>query len=587
MRKKITSFILSVCILASSLFFSTPVQAETAKDAYMGVNDAFVLLKSVFQGLGAVTGIVDMDTLVNSYLKADEYWSSRYDETNGTVDISGSDSPIYYNSENNSYVFKPQYFNTFVNYTNDYIHRLDGYYLIEPNTDKNYFDVLFHSSDTILASSSYKSLESYKEQVYTKWQNSLIPDSHAYIIRRGLCYSSSFYINSYLADSVCYLTSNSTSGYVVSPSVGQEYMNAIRYGFNTSGGSISGIGVNHLTYSDLFSLSGNPDLNSFIIGSPFMVFYTKKLYEKYLDNGKRYAPTYIPSNDIEVPANSLTDNTISNIVGDIVINTDGLSENEIQQAIDNAVQDALNKINVSQPTPEPTETPEPIEPPIPDDSPDFTVTNAWLKKIYEYFQTFGKSHDVFVKKITDYVQKNDGKLDQIITTLEKIVSGEPSGEENGCKYDYTVLSDFLTQLWNESDKKFDNMVKLLEENNEYQQKIVTSLNEIKALLIVDTVLDFFQNRSQETANKAKEKFPTSIPWDIAMVVNAMCAEPESPVIRCPIKIESLGINEELVVDLSQDEWAKLAKTCRSMLSILFVLYMIHLTRELFFKGGDA
>ena len=34
------------------------------------------------------------------------------------------------------------------------------------------------------------------------------------------------------------------------------------------------------------------------------------------------------------------------------------------------------------------------------------------------------------------------------------------------------------------------------------------------------------------------------------------------------------------------EWEKLAKTCRYLLSILFILFMIHLSRKMFFNGGD-
>ena len=35
-----------------------------------------------------------------------------------------------------------------------------------------------------------------------------------------------------------------------------------------------------------------------------------------------------------------------------------------------------------------------------------------------------------------------------------------------------------------------------------------------------------------------------------------------------------------------EEWVKLAKTCRYLLSILFVLYMVHLSRKFFSKGDD-
>lgn len=133
--------------------------------------------------------------------------------------------------------------------------------------------------------------------------------------------------------------------------------------------------------------------------------------------------------------------------------------------------------------------------------------------------------------------------------------------------------------------KLDSVIKLLEENNEFQQKLVNSLNEIKAILVTQTVLDLFQDRSSETANKAKEKFPTSIPWDIAMVVNAMSAEPQDVVFALPIRIDSIGINESIVIDLSTEEWEKLAKTCRYLLSIMFVLFMIQLSRKMFFSGG--
>lgn len=217
---------------------------------------------------------------------------------------------------------------------------------------------------------------------------------------------------------------------------------------------------------------------------------------------------------------------------------------------------------------------------------DFSSINKWLEQIYNWLLDFGDKNQTFTEKICKYIDSTDGKLDQIIEAIDRLSQGDTTGEANGCKYDYTALSEFMTQLWNESDKKFDKMIELLEENNKYQQKIVDSLNQIKALLVADTVLDVFRNRSNETANKAKEKFPTSLPWDIALVVNAFSAPPKEPVIELPIKIESMHIDEKIVVDLSSEEWVKLAKTCRYLLSILFVLYMVHLSRKFFSKGDD-
>ena len=125
------------------------------------------------------------------------------------------------------------------------------------------------------------------------------------------------------------------------------------------------------------------------------------------------------------------------------------------------------------------------------------------------------------------------------------------------------------------------MIDLLETNNKYQKKLVDSLNDIKAILVTEAVFNAFKDRSSQTADKAKDKFPTSIPWDVAMVINAMSAEPEQLKFSLPIQVKSIGINETIDIDLSSEEWEKLAKTCRYLLSITFILFLIHLTRKMF------
>ena len=216
----------------------------------------------------------------------------------------------------------------------------------------------------------------------------------------------------------------------------------------------------------------------------------------------------------------------------------------------------------------------------------FGDTTDILEKIYNWLVQFGINHDTFAAKISQYIEKNDGKLDEIIVAINALADGKTETEVNGCKYDFSALSDYLSRLWNDSDQKFDEMVKLLKENNKYQEKLVDSLNEIKAILVTQTILDLFQDRSSDTANKAKEKFPTSIPWDVAIVVNAMAAEPKELKFTIPLTVTSLGIHEEITVDLTDDAWNNLAKACRYLLSILFILYMIHLSRKMFFSGGD-
>lgn len=352
---------------------------------------------------------------------------------------------------------------------------------------------------------------------------------------------------------------------------------------------------------------------------PYKIFYSKQDLQNYVDSGRTYYAPKLPFSNIRIPVTYIN-NINSSGLPDFNFNTGSLvgkAEADIQGEIDLTLKNYLDHlIELNNNKPAPTSTPTPTKPPTPTKAPtstpapvtpitvtptpvlpnvtvsptpppeDFSSINKWLEQIYNWLLDFGDKNQTFTEKICKYIDSTDGKLDQIIEAIDRLSQGDTTGEANGCKYDYTVLSEFMTQLWNESDKKFDKMVKLLEENNEYQQKIVDSLNQIKALLVADTVLDVFRNRSNETANKAKEKFPTSLPWDIALVVNAFSAPPKEPVIELPIKIESMHIDEKIVVDLSSEEWVKLAKTCRYLLSILFVLYMVHLSRKFFSKGDD-
>ena len=338
-----------------------------------------------------------------------------------------------------------------------------------------------------------------------------------------------------------------------------------------------------------------------VYGSPLRVFYTPQDVRNYVNQGQQHYSPNLPNKTIKVPINYTTIKPTLNLDFDI----EGKLADEIQAQLDlnfSAWLDKLLELSLpSNPTPTPGTsgggsggdhggtggTLDPTPTPGSSDGDGFNSDAVnYLEKIYNWLTLFGESHGTFTKKVSEYLEENKGKLDEIIVAINALGSGKTETESNGCKYDFAALSDFMTKLWNESDKKFDNMVSLLEENNKYQQKLVTSLNEIKAILVTQTVLELFENRSSETANKAKDKFPTSLPWDIAMVVNAMAAEPQEIKINLPIEIKSLGIHEEIVVDLTNEEWEKLAKTCRYLLSILFILFMIHLSRKMFFSGGD-
>lgn len=366
--------------------------------------------------------------------------------------------------------------------------------------------------------------------------------------------------------------------------------------------------------SDIKGIIDNKEI--FFCNRPIKFFYSLEDAKKYADNGQQrtYAPK-LPSGGFSIPVKYIN-NSVS--LPDISYNNityENKTEVQIQNEYDTILNNYITNLNdftdgsevtptpkpTSTPTPTPTVTPTPVPgssiTPLPSVSPapdqEDLTSNDLLKKIYDQLVKLSDSvsqhfekEETFEDKLSKYLESHDKKLDGIIDAIDKLSQGKEEGEEKGCKYNYTELSDFMTKLWNDSDQKFDQMVELLKENNEYQEKMLSTLNSIKNILLAQTVMDAFKNRSSETANKAKEKFPTSVPWDIALIVNAMDAEPKAPVFELPVKIERLNIDEKITVDISSGEWEKLAKACRYMLSLLFVLFMVNLTRKLFFSKGD-
>lgn len=451
----------------------------------------------------------------------------------------------------------------------DKVHVLDGYYLIEPTTNKSFYESLSISNDN--------------NRTLAKSFSSSYPSIFTYFVNSGIPLNYLPYINS--------------SGYI-------RILDS-----NTDKLVDSFPALDNL--SSMFKLttyvSGTNELWQKLVkglipvyGNPFKLFYSLQDAENYMNKGKTYVPQ-LPSGGFKVNIKYINNTTN---LPDITynINTTNKTETEIQNQYDTTINNYINNLNdftdggdgTTNPTPTPSgggsggdfgdgTTPTP-KPDFSDGS--LTDTNTLLQKILDKLTEFSANHDKLAKTITDYIEKNNGKLEEILIAIQALSDGKTETEQNGCKYDFTALSKYLTDLWNNSDKKFDEMVKLLEENNKYQQKLVDSLNEIKALLIADTVMDFFKDRSQETAEKAKDKFPTSIPWDISLVLNSMSAEPKNLKFSLPIKIESFKINETIDIDLSTDEWEKLAKTCRYILSVTFILFLIHLSRKLFSNGGD-
>lgn len=507
----------------------------------------------------------------------------------------------------------------------DKIHALDGYYLYEPAFSNKYLSIPSVKSHFLDYCKTFDPNGTGKQSVYVK-SNAFDTDFSAFIDDSACAVFSPLYFNAKLVSQYCpfYIRKScsgfDSSNYLAFDSSGNVYLYNKKDGIaKPSRFYILRIDINYPSDSSPeFTWWEDVDSNikTYIesslkscYGSPFRIFYSKEDLQNFWNKGRTYAPQ-LPSTTISIPIKYIN-NSVS--LPDITynINTTNKTEVEIQNEYNTTLNNYLDNLNKfsdggsgNNPTPTPSggssgdfgdgSTPTPT-PPLGDggSDQDGDGSDSWLKKIYDQLVKLSDSvsqhfekEETFEDKLSKYLESHDKKLDGIVDAIDKLSQGKEEGEEKGCKYDYAELSDFMTKLWNDSDQKFDQMVELLKENNEYQEKMLSTLNSIKNILKAQTVMDAFKNRSSETANKAKEKFPTSVPWDIALVINTMDAEPKAPVFELPIKIERLNIDEKITVDISSGEWEKLAKACRYMLSLLFVLFMVNLTRKLFFSKGD-
>ena len=525
----------------------------------------------------ALDSIWGEDSAVNKWLQTKLF---PFMDSSGNIDLTKDDCPISYDNEKQLVEFNPTFTTELNQQLQDSIYALDGYYLIEPLNSISDYD----ASKDWASYTDDSEKQKYKDLILKS--RSIISYGYSYFTTHDFC---------------LYLVPQSNGNTAFSAYSFTD--NAFSYSFTYA--RFAGNGYSLYTSSNLFQMSNVSYINQLparSYGVPYKIFYSRQDLMNYLNNGKQriYIPK-LPSGGFKVNIKYINNTTN---LPDITYNitTENKTEIEIQNQFDTTFNNYLNDLNdftdggggTTNPTPTPSgggsggdfgdgTTPTP-KPDFTDGS--LTDTNTLLQKILDKLTEFSTNHDKLAKTITDYIEKNDGKLEEILLAIQALSDGKTETEQNGCKYDFTALSKYLTDLWNNSDQKFDEMVKLLEENNKYQQKLVDSLNEIKALLIADTVMDFFKDRSQETAEKAKDKFPTSIPWDISLVLNSMSAEPKNPKFSLPIKIESFKINETIDIDLSTDEWEKLAKTCRYILSVTFILFLIHLSRKLFSNGGD-
>lgn len=261
------------------------------------------------------------------------------------------------------------------------------------------------------------------------------------------------------------------------------------------------------------------------------VIVNKKIVEEVIKNENS-----VYWDDISNVANDVT-NVINNYY---TTNGNSMSEADIQSAIDKALQDFLDNL----PKPEPEE---PTEPETPTE-----------------------------------------------TETETETGGEISGNDvSGNGVDGPKTVGLLTKIYNKLSQMY-NLLKggILDALNGIKDAVSgggVSGNDVSGNDVFpdDSKTEEIMSQAQEAAAPAAEllktKFPTCIPWDVINVYNVLVADPAPPVFSVPVVVESAGIDEELTIDLSI--YDPVFKVCRTLLTILFALFLMKFTVSLT-KGGD-
>lgn len=226
---------------------------------------------------------------------------------------------------------------------------------------------------------------------------------------------------------------------------------------------------------------------------------------------------------------------------------------------------------------------------------DMSTTNSWLEKIYnkvcDVFDKMGQKDGDNASVSENSVGMSDiNNVLKLIWTntnviVEKLMPDSVSGNSIDMTYTNSVLDsikagmDEMTELlkkikgWTIADTILDGVGAI----SDLLSLVGDFLNDAGA--VVSTAADSLA----ETADMMTDKFPFSIPWDLAMLVGILQAEPRAPVFHLPLVIESYGIEESINIDMSQFD--SLSVIMRSMLTILYAYGILNMTTKVLNIGG--
>ena len=191
-----------------------------------------------------------------------------------------------------------------------------------------------------------------------------------------------------------------------------------------------------------------------------------------------------------------------------------------------------------------------------------------LLKSMEHFLDLIEQHTGWTDTRLELTNSVLSNMQTVINTIGDTLTGQQD-----------ILKEIRDLLDVDSGKSiFDHLGDILD--NTIGELLGNLLKDLVDFFIGDGgIVEAVTSPASALASTAQTKFPTSIPWDIIAIIRIMSAEPQPPKIDVPFKVERLGIDYTIKIDLSKAD--KVAELSRNMLTVTFLLFLTIQTRKLY------
>lgn len=205
------------------------------------------------------------------------------------------------------------------------------------------------------------------------------------------------------------------------------------------------------------------------------------------------------------------------------------------------------------------------------------VTLDMMVKLYE-------SYDQLCKNILQYVKDTQNATDtMVVKKLDELIKAVyVSG--GGSSTDMTETNGFLGKILDKlgdilkaiHNIKIDNVVIT---DNDIKNEYNNMLNDISLNpeVQIGNLVGSLSAGLNDTVTVMKKKFPFSLPWDLAFLIEFLADTPETPKFILPFKIGTV-IDTELEIDFSHFE--DLHKVSRMLLTMLYMIGLLHMTTKI-------